>query len=63
MSDYLDARKHGWKRYEYDLDRPMTASHQDFFDGEYPDPDGHKSLGRFNNVPREQTQYRLYELK
>lgn len=53
MADYLDARKHGWKRYEFDIDRPMdTSKHQDFFDGEYPDPEGHKSLGKFDNVPR-----------
>ncbi|KAF4865442.1 UPF0676 protein [Colletotrichum siamense] len=54
MADYLDARKHGWKRYEYDIDRPMdTGKHADFFAGEYPDPEGHKSLGKFDNVARE----------
>ncbi|KAI0111064.1 hypothetical protein GGR51DRAFT_508743 [Nemania sp. FL0031] len=54
MADYLDARKHGWKRYEYDIDRPMDATkHSDFFAGEYPDPEGHKSLGKFDNVARE----------
>ncbi|KAI1484926.1 gibberellin 2-oxidase [Biscogniauxia mediterranea] len=54
MADYLDARKHGWKRYEYDIDRPADPTkHADFFAGEYPDPDGHKSLGKFDNVPRE----------
>ena len=54
MADYLDARKHGWKRYEYDIDRPADPSkHADFFAGEYPDPEGHKSLGKFDNVPRD----------
>ncbi|KAL4783650.1 hypothetical protein BJX76DRAFT_368237 [Aspergillus varians] len=46
--------RHGWKRYEYDLDRPADPEkHADFFAGEYPDPEGHKSLGKFDNVPRE----------
>lgn len=54
MADYLDARKHGWKRYEYDIDRPADPTkHADFFAGEYPDPEGHKSLGKFDDVPRE----------
>ncbi|KAJ3948501.1 uncharacterized protein N0V96_002756 [Colletotrichum fioriniae] len=54
MADFLDARKHGFKRYEYDLDRPRdTQKHADFFAGEYPDPEGHQSLGKFDNVPRE----------
>ncbi|QKX60330.1 uncharacterized protein TRUGW13939_07473 [Talaromyces rugulosus] len=54
MTDYLDARKHGWKRYEYDIDRPMDpVKHADFFAGEYPDPEGHNSLGKFDDVPRE----------
>ncbi|KAH7166401.1 gibberellin 2-oxidase [Dactylonectria macrodidyma] len=54
MADYLDARKHGWKRYEFDLDKPRDESkHADFFDGEYVDPEGHESLGKFDNVPRE----------
>ncbi|KAK1676038.1 gibberellin 2-oxidase [Colletotrichum godetiae] len=54
MADFLDARKHGFKRYEYDLDRPRDVQkHADFFAGEYPDPEGHQSLGKFDNVPRE----------
>lgn len=54
MADYLDARKHGWKRFEYDIDRPADSKkHADFFAGEYPDPEGHKSLGKFDNVPRD----------
>ncbi|TDZ38065.1 Gibberellin 2-beta-dioxygenase 2 [Colletotrichum spinosum] len=58
MADYLDARKHGWKRYDFDMDRPREeGKHQDPFDGEYPDPEGHKSLGKFDNVPR--LQYSL----
>ncbi|KAF4123090.1 Isopenicillin N synthase [Geosmithia morbida] len=54
MADYLDARKHGWKRYEYDIDRPADpVKHADFFAGEYTDPAGHKSLGKFDDKPRE----------
>lgn len=54
MADYLDARKHGWKRYEFDIDKPRDESkHADFFAGEYIDPEGHTSLGKFDNVPRE----------
>ncbi|KAH6957895.1 gibberellin 2-oxidase [Ilyonectria sp. MPI-CAGE-AT-0026] len=54
MADYLDARKHGWKRYEFDIDKPRDESkHADFFAGEYVDPEGHASLGKFDNVPRE----------
>ena len=53
MADYLDARKHGYKRYEYDIDRPADPTkHADFFAGEYVDPEGHKSLGKFDNVAR-----------
>lgn len=53
MADYLDARKHGWKRFEFDIDRPRDATkHADFFDGEYPDPENHKSLGKFDDKPR-----------
>ncbi|KAG4432142.1 hypothetical protein IFR05_012379 [Cadophora sp. M221] len=53
MADYLDARKHGYKRIEFDLDRPRDEKkHADFFDGEYPDPENHQSLGKFDNVPR-----------
>ncbi|EHY55602.1 hypothetical protein HRR83_007816 [Exophiala dermatitidis] len=53
MADYLDARKHGYKRIEFDIDRPAEpGKHADFFDGEYPDPEDHKSLGKFDNVPR-----------
>ncbi|KAK6207024.1 clavaminate synthase-like protein [Colletotrichum tabaci] len=62
MADYLDARKHGWKRYDFDIDRPREeGKHQDPFDGEYTDPDGHKSLGKFDNVPR--LQYSLPTVK
>lgn len=54
MADYLDARKHGWKRFEYDIDRPADPTqHADFFAGEYVDPEGHKSLGKFDNIPRD----------
>ncbi|RDW76155.1 hypothetical protein BP5796_06976 [Coleophoma crateriformis] len=54
MADYLDARKHGYKRLEFDLDRPRDEkAHADFFDGEYIDPANHKPLGKFDNVPRE----------
>ncbi|GKT56092.1 2OG-Fe(II) oxygenase superfamily protein [Colletotrichum tofieldiae] len=62
MADYLDARKHGWKRYDFDIDRPREeGKHQDPFDGEYTDPEGHKSLGKFDNVPR--LQYSLPAVK
>lgn len=62
MADYLDARKHGWKRYDFDIDRPREEGvHQDPFDGEYTDPEGHKSLGKFDNVPR--LQYSLPTVK
>lgn len=30
-----------------------TGKHANFFAGEYPDPEGHKSLGKFDNVARE----------
>ncbi|KAI0003116.1 gibberellin 2-oxidase [Xylariaceae sp. FL0662B] len=54
MADYADARKHGLERFEYDTDRPTDpAQHADFYDGQYPDPEGHKSLGKFDNVPRD----------
>lgn len=52
MADYLDARKHGYKRLDFDIDRPQSENHADFFDGEYPDPEGHKSLGKFDGAPR-----------
>ncbi|KPM41807.1 hypothetical protein AK830_g4736 [Neonectria ditissima] len=62
MADYLDARKHGWKRYEFDLDKPRDeAKHADFFAGEYVDPEGHTSLGKFDHVPRE--KYTLPSVK
>ncbi|KAF4775656.1 hypothetical protein HER10_EVM0012995 [Colletotrichum scovillei] len=48
MADYLDARKHGWKRYDFDIDRPREEG-------------GHKSLGKFDNVPR--LQYSLPTVK
>lgn len=54
MAEYIDARKHGWNRVEYDIDRPTDPKkHEDFFDGEYPDPDGFKTVGKFDDKPRE----------
>ena len=44
MSDYLNARKHGYKRLDFDHDRPKTEEHQDPFDGDYRDPEGFKRV-------------------
>lgn len=42
MADYLHARKHGYKRLDFDHDRPRGENHQDPFDGKYLDPEGFK---------------------
>lgn len=44
MSDYLNARKHGYKRLDFDHDRPRGEDHQDPSDGKYEDPAGFKSV-------------------
>lgn len=44
MSDFLNARKHGYKRLDFDYDRPRGEDHQDPFDGKYEDPAGFKSV-------------------
>ncbi|PLB53903.1 Clavaminate synthase-like protein [Aspergillus steynii IBT 23096] len=46
MADYLNARKHGYKRLDFDNDRPrQDGYHADPFHGVYPDPEGFKALG------------------
>ncbi|KAI9925406.1 hypothetical protein MW887_005787 [Aspergillus wentii] len=46
MADYLNARKHGYKRLDFDNDRPrMEGVHADPFHGRYIDPKGFKALG------------------
>ena len=58
MADFLNARKHGYTRKEYDLDKPFDKKkHADFWDGQYPDPEGHKHVARFDHIPR--TAYKL----
>ena len=62
MAEFLDARKHGYDRPEYDIDRPRDGKkHEDFFAGEYPELEGHKSLGKFDDKPR--VQYSIPTLK
>ncbi|EOD50392.1 Clavaminate synthase-like protein [Neofusicoccum parvum] len=47
MPDYLNARKHGYKRLDFDNDRPRQQGvHEDPFHGEYHDPQGFKALGK-----------------
>lgn len=46
MADYLNARKHGYKRLDFDHDRPrQDGYHADPFHGKYMDPEGFKALG------------------
>lgn len=46
MGDYLNARKHGYKRLDFDHDRPrQDGYHVDPFHGKYTDPEGFKALG------------------
>lgn len=47
MPEYLNARKHGYKRLDFDNDRPREQGvHEDPFHGEYNDPQGFKALGK-----------------
>ncbi|KAL1616934.1 hypothetical protein SLS54_008139 [Diplodia seriata] len=47
MPEYLNARKHGYKRLDFDNDRPrLQGVHEDPFHGEYNDPQGFKALGK-----------------
>ncbi|OJD32510.1 clavaminate synthase-like protein [Diplodia corticola] len=47
MPEYLNARKHGYKRLDFDSDRPRQLGlHEDPFHGEYNDPQGFKALGK-----------------
>ncbi|PYH93103.1 Clavaminate synthase-like protein [Aspergillus ellipticus CBS 707.79] len=51
MADYLNARKHGYKRLDFDNDRPRhEGRHADPFHGVYPDPRGFKALGTQQGV-------------
>lgn len=44
MADYLNARKHGYKRLDFDHDRPrQDGYHTDPFHGKYVDPEGFKA--------------------
>jgi isopenicillin N synthase-like dioxygenase len=46
MADYLNARKHGYKRLDFDHDKPrQDGYHADPFHGKYTDPNGFKALG------------------
>lgn len=52
MGDYLNARKHGYKRLDFDHDRPRGEGHRDPFDGTYRDPAGFKPVfGAIASVP------------
>ncbi|KAL3418518.1 hypothetical protein PVAG01_10234 [Phlyctema vagabunda] len=45
MADYLNARKHGYKRLDFDHDRPrQDGYHADPFHGKYLDPEGFKAV-------------------
>lgn len=45
MGDYLNARKHGYKRLDFDHDRPrLQGYHADPFHGKYTDPEGFKPV-------------------
>ncbi|ORY58449.1 uncharacterized protein BCR38DRAFT_413311 [Pseudomassariella vexata] len=45
MADYLNARKHGYKRLDFDNDRPrQDGVHADPFHGKYIDPEGFKPV-------------------
>lgn len=49
MGDYLNARKHGYKRLDFDHDRPRQSGyHTDPFHGNYTDPEGFKAIGIAN---------------
>lgn len=49
MPDYLNARKHGYKRLDFDHDKPRQEGyHADPFHGKYTDPEGFKALGVSN---------------
>lgn len=53
MPDYLNARKHGYKRLDFDNDKPREQGvHEDPFHGEYHDPQGFKALGKEPIQPR-----------
>jgi isopenicillin N synthase-like dioxygenase len=46
MADYLNARKHVYKRLDFDHDRPrQDGYHADPFHGKYTDPKGFNTLG------------------
>lgn len=50
MAGYLNARKHGYKRLDFDHDRPrQDGYHEDPFHGKYVDPEGFKAAQALRN--------------
>lgn len=47
MREYLNARKHGYKRADFDHDRPkLEGIHAEQYPGDYHDPKGFKAWGK-----------------